>query len=78
MVQKHHLQKRSKSTTTSTVGEEKESMGAVSQLGQMYLEGTGVKQSYVMARMLYELAAQQGYVSAIYNLGVMYDNKSRC
>ena len=43
-------------------------------MGQMYFEGTGVKQSHVMARMLYELAAQQGYVSAIYNLGVMYDN----
>ena len=27
-----------------------------------------------MARMMYELAAQQGYVSTIYNLGVMYDN----
>jgi len=31
----------------------------------MYKNGTGVKQSYKVARRLYEQAAQQGYASAI-------------
>ena len=34
-------------------------------MGQMYKNGTGVKQSYKVARRLYEQAAQQGYASAI-------------
>ena len=42
-------------------------------MGQMYRDGTGVKQSYEMARILYEQAAQQGYVFAMYSLGVMYE-----
>ena len=37
-------------------------------MGQKYLRGQGVKQSYEMAKMLYEQAAQQGDVSAMYNL----------
>ena len=43
-------------------------------MGQMYRDGRGVKQSYEMARRLLEQAAQQGNVSAMYNLGVMYAN----
>ena len=43
-------------------------------MGQMYKHGRGVKQSYEMARMLYELAAQQGDGNAMYSLGVMYDD----
>jgi hypothetical protein len=42
-------------------------------LGSMYYKGEGVKQSYEMARMLYEQAAQQGYVTAMNNLGFMCD-----
>ena len=41
-------------------------------MGQHYYLGRGVKQSYEMARMLYEQAAQQGDACAMYNLGVMY------
>jgi hypothetical protein len=36
--------------------------------------GTGVKQSYEMARIMYEQAAQQGSVDAMYSLGTMYYN----
>ena len=43
-------------------------------MGQMYRDGTGVKQSYEMARRLYEQAAQQGFVVAMFNLGNMYYN----
>jgi TPR repeat protein len=45
---------------------------AMSMMAQKYKNGTGVKQSYEMARMLYEQAAQQGEVSAMTDLGVMY------
>jgi tetratricopeptide (TPR) repeat protein len=45
---------------------------ALAMMGQMYEKGQGVKQSYEMARRLYEQAAQQGYASAIFSLGVMY------
>ena len=41
-------------------------------MGQMYREGEGVKQSYEMARMLFELAAQQGDASAMVSLAFMY------
>jgi TPR repeat protein len=47
---------------------------AMTHMGQMYQNGKGVKQSYEMARMLYELAAHQGDVSAMANLGVMYEH----
>jgi tetratricopeptide (TPR) repeat protein len=39
-----------------------------------YKNGHGVKQSYEMARRLFEQAAQQGYASAIFSIGTMYDN----
>ena len=41
-------------------------------MAQMYRDGEGVKQSHEMARMLYELAAQQGEVGAMCYLGDMY------
>jgi len=41
-------------------------------MGEMYRDGAGVKQSYEMAKRLYELAAQQGYVNAMAHLGDMY------
>jgi len=41
-------------------------------MAEMYRDGIGVKQSYEMTRRLFERAAQQGDVSAMYNLGVMY------
>jgi TPR repeat protein len=46
---------------------------AQAHMGQSYFKGEGVKQSYEMARMLYEQAAQKGFVNAMYELGVMYD-----
>ena len=42
-------------------------------LGQRYLNGEGVDQSYQRAKELYELAANQGQATAQYNLGVMYN-----
>ena len=45
---------------------------AQNMMGQKYRDGTGVKQSYEMAKRLYELAAQQGYVNAMAHLGDMY------
>ena len=45
---------------------------ALTLMGQMYKDGEGVKQSYEMARRLYEQAAQQGDVSAMAHLGFMY------
>jgi hypothetical protein len=45
---------------------------ALHMIGQMYEHGTGVKQSYEMARRLFEQAAQQGYTAAMGSLGVMY------
>jgi hypothetical protein len=47
---------------------------AQNMMGQMYKDGTGVKQSYEMAKMLYEQAAQQGYVKAMCSVGYMYDH----
>jgi hypothetical protein len=41
-------------------------------MAQMYRDGTGVEQSYEMARILYELAAQQGDASAMSHLGALY------
>ena len=43
-------------------------------MGQYYRDGTGVKQSYEMAKRLFELAAQQGDVDAMFNLGTMYND----
>jgi TPR repeat protein len=45
---------------------------AQAHMGKHYINGEGVKQSYEMARMLFELAAQQGHVCAMVNLGDMY------
>ena len=45
---------------------------AMAMMGQHYKDGTGVKQSYEMARNLFELAVQQGDATAMFNLGVMY------
>ena len=42
-------------------------------MGQMYRDGRGVKQSYEMTRMLYELAVQQGDALAMYDLGFIYE-----
>ena len=47
---------------------------AQNMMGQMYRDGTGVKQSYEMARRLFEQAAQQKYVTAMIGLGAMYAN----
>jgi TPR repeat protein len=45
---------------------------AQAHMAEMYNDGEGVRQSYEMARMLFELAAQQGHASALCGLGVMY------
>jgi hypothetical protein len=47
---------------------------AQSMMAQMYMEGKGVKQSNEMARILFDQAAQQGYVNAMCNLGFMYEH----
>ena len=43
-------------------------------MASMYERGLGVKQSYEMARRLYELAAQQGHTNAMNSLGSLYHN----
>ena len=45
---------------------------ALALMGQQYYQGKGVKQSYEMAKRLYEQAAQQGDVAAMYTLGRLY------
>jgi hypothetical protein len=45
---------------------------ALSMMGQMYKKGEGLKQSYKMAKRLYEQAAQQGDASAMCYIGEMY------
>jgi TPR repeat protein len=45
---------------------------AQNMMGQAYRDGEGVKQSYEMARRLFEQAAQQGDANAICSLGLMY------
>ena len=45
---------------------------ALALMGQHYRDGEGVKQSYEMARRLFEQAARQGYVAAMVYLGSMY------
>jgi len=45
---------------------------AMVMMGQKYRDGTGVKQSYEMARRLFEQAAQQGDAMAMVSLGDMY------
>jgi hypothetical protein len=52
----------------------KKKVWALHMMGQAYRDGTGVKQSYEMARMLYELEAQQGDADAMYSLGFMYSH----
>ena len=47
---------------------------ALAMMGQQYKKGEGVKQSYEMAKRLYEQAAQQSFASAMVNLGFMYEN----
>ena len=47
---------------------------AQNMMAQKYKNGKGVKQSYEMARMLYEQAAQQGDATAMIGLGFMYEN----
>jgi TPR repeat protein len=47
---------------------------ALSLMGQKYKDGTSVKQSYEMARRLWEQAAQQGDATAMFSLGNMYRN----
>jgi hypothetical protein len=42
------------------------------ELGEMYQEGEGVKQSYAEAAKWYRKAAEQGHENAQYNLGLMY------
>ena len=44
---------------------------AMSMMGSRYENGKGVKQSYEMAKMLFEQAAQQGYAGAMFDLGFM-------
>jgi TPR repeat protein len=45
---------------------------ALAHMAQKYRKGEGVKQSCEMARRLIEQAAQQGDVSAMYDLGIIY------
>jgi len=47
---------------------------AQSNLGVMYLNGTGVLQDYAEAMKWYRLAAEQGLASAQNNIGFMYEN----
>jgi len=47
---------------------------AQTHMAQKYMKGKGVKQSYEMAKILYEQAAQQGDASAIFDLGSLYHN----
>ncbi|MFZ7199698.1 tetratricopeptide repeat protein [Avibacterium avium] len=43
-------------------------------LGQMYLNGQGVRQDFSLAINWYKKAAEQGYADAQYNLALMYEN----
>jgi TPR repeat protein len=45
---------------------------AQNMMGQKYRDGKGMKQSYEIARRLFEQAAQQGYANAMVHLGSMY------
>ena len=54
------------------MGQEKESMSTENLMGQMYIRGDCVTQSYEMAKRLLEQAAQQGDINAILALGDMY------
>ena len=45
---------------------------AQNELGALYYSGTGVQQSYPLAKEWYFKAAQQGEAEACYNLGFMY------
>ena len=40
----------------------------------MYYNGRGLGQDYQQALLLFRQAADQGFTSAQFNLGVMYDN----
>jgi len=52
---------------------EKGKAWAQNSLGQMYEHGKGVDQSCQQAIELYELAASQGWATALFNLGNMYN-----
>ena len=41
----------------------------------MYRDGSGVSQDYAQALEWYRKAADQGEATALFNLGVMYDNR---
>ena len=51
---------------------EKGKAWAQSELGHKYYYGLGVDQSYQHSKVLFELAAIQGHVSALLNLGLLY------
>ena len=53
---------------------EKKKAWAQNLLGQRYFNGNGVKQSYEIAKELYEQATEQLDLGAMYNLGCMYQN----
>jgi TPR repeat protein len=46
--------------------------GAQCNLGNCYMDGTGVDQDHTVAVRWYRLAADQGYANAECNLGVCY------
>jgi hypothetical protein len=50
----------------------KKKVWALTMMAHRYYTGNGVKQSYAMAKRLFEQASQQGNVAAMTDLGVMY------
>ena len=54
---------------------DKDKAWAQNLMAQVYRDGTqSIKQSYVMARLLFEKAAKQGDANAMHDLGVLYRN----
>ncbi len=43
-------------------------------VGSLYYIGLGVRHDHAEARRLYLLAAEQGFASALFNLGIFYSN----
>jgi TPR repeat protein len=43
-------------------------------VGSLYYLGLGVRHDHAEARRLYLLAAEQGFASALFNLGIFYSN----
>lgn len=41
-------------------------------LGQLYVEGAGVKSDYILAQNWYEKSADKGYAPALYDIGLLY------